>query len=99
MRSPSRRRRRRPGGRRLGILQDAAVRAGRIGDRVALHVLGLRAAVRVVLERVEVAPLGAELEGDARDLTGRAGVIRRELAALLRLGIAAAAGGEDDRGS
>ena len=55
------------------------------------------AAVRVVLERVEVARLGAELERDLGHLAGRAGMVRRELAALLGLSVAAAAGGEDDR--
>src|SRR5262249_58523791 len=39
-------------------------------------------AVRVVLERVEVACLGAELERDPGDLTGRAGMVGRELAAV-----------------
>src|SRR5581483_9128420 len=65
--------------------------------RVALHVLRPRAPVRVVLERIEVARLGPELERDLRHLAGRAGMVRRELAALRGLGVAAAAGGENDR--
>src|SRR5579862_7449174 len=81
----------------VGVEEDGAVRARRLRDRVALHVLRPRAAVRVVLERVEVARLGAELERDLRHLAGRAGMVGGELAALLRLAEAAAAGGEDDR--
>ena len=77
--------------------EHGAVRARRLRDRVALHVRRPRAAVRVVLERVEVARLGAELERDLRHLAGRAGMVRRQLAALLRLLEAAAAGREDDR--
>ena len=79
----------------VGVQEDGAVRARRLGDAVALHRLGPRAAVRVVLQRVEVARLGAGVERDARHLAGRAGMVRRELAALLGLGVAAAAGGED----
>ena len=48
----------------VGVQQHGAVGPRRLGDRVALHVLGPRAAVRVVLERVEVARLGAEVERD-----------------------------------
>ena len=44
----------------VGVQEHGAVGARRLGDRVALHVLGPGAAVRVVLERVEVARLGAE---------------------------------------
>ena len=76
--------------------EHGAVGARRLGDRVALHVRRPRAAVRVVLERVEVARLGAEAERDLRHLAGRVRVVRRELAALLGLGVAAAAGGEHD---
>src|SRR5579859_1755228 len=82
----------------VGVQQHGAVRARRLGDRVALHRLGPRAAVRVVLQRVEVARLRAEVERDLRHLAGRAGMVRRQLAALFRLAIAAAAGGEDDGG-
>ena len=67
----------------VGVQQDGAVGAGRLRDRVALHRLGPRAPVRVVLELVEVARLGAELERDPRHLAGRVRVVRRELAALL----------------
>jgi len=52
----------------------------------------------VVLERVEVARLGAEVERDLRDLAGRAGVVGRELASLLGLSVAASARSENDRG-
>ena len=68
----------------VGVQEHGAVRARRLGDRVALHVRGPGAAVRVVLERVEVARLGAEAERDLGHLAGRAGMVRRELAALLR---------------
>ena len=81
----------------VGVQQHRAVGARGLGDGVALHGLGPGAAVRVVLERVEVARLGAQLERELRDLAGRAGMIRGQLAALLRLAEAAAAGGEDDR--
>src|SRR5581483_943850 len=77
------------------VQEDGPVGPRRLGDRVALHVGGPGAAVRVVLERVEVARLGAEVERDPRHLAGRAGVVRREFAALLRLAVAAAARGED----
>ena len=57
-----------------------------------------RAAVRVVLERVEVARLGAEVERDPRHLAGGIRMVGGELAARLRLRVAAAAGAENDRG-
>ena len=82
---------------RVGVQQHGAVRARRLGNRIALHVRRPRAAVRVVLERVEVARLGAELERDLRHLARRTGMVRRQLAALLRLLEAAAARREDDR--
>ena len=50
----------------VGVQQHGAVGARRLGDRVALHRRRPGAAVRVVLERVEVARLGAEVERDAR---------------------------------
>jgi hypothetical protein len=50
----------------------------------------------VVLERVEVARLGAEVERDLSGLTGRAWVIGGELAALPRLAVATSARGKDD---
>ena len=80
----------------VGVQQHRAVGASRLGDRVALHVRGPRAAVRVVLERVEVARLGAERERDLGHLAGRAGMVRRELAALLGDSVAAPAGREND---
>ena len=46
------------------VQEHGAVGARRLRDRVALHRLRPRAAVRVVLERVEVARLGAEVERD-----------------------------------
>src|SRR5205807_2871482 len=79
----------------VGVDEHGAVRARRLRDRVALRVGRPGAAVRVVLQRVEVARLGAEVERDLRHLAGRAGMVRRQLAALLRLAVAAAAGGED----
>ena len=51
----------------------------------------------MVLQRVEVARLGAQLDGDPGDLAGRPGMVGRELAALLGLAVAASSGGEDDR--
>ena len=53
----------------VGVQEDGAVRARRLRDRVALHRLGPRAAVRVVLERVEVARLRAR--GRARSSSPR----------------------------
>ena len=82
---------------RCGVQEDGAVGAGRLRDRVALHVRRPGAAVRVVLERVEVARLGAGVERDLRHLAGRTGVVRGELAALLCLPVAAPACREDDR--
>ena len=76
----------------LGVQQHGAVRPRRLRDRVALQVRGPRAAVRVVLERIEIARLGAEIERHPRHLAGRIRMVRRELAALLRLGEAAAPG-------
>ena len=81
----------------LGVQQHGAVGARRLGDRVALHRRRPGAAVRVVLERVEVARLGARVERDPRRLTGRVRMVRRELAARLGLREAAAARGEHDR--
>ena len=83
--------------RRRALSSTRTVRAGRLRDRVALHRRRPGAAVRVVLQRVEVAGLGAELERDPRHLAGRAGVVRRELAALLGLAVAAPARSEHDR--
>ena len=83
--------------RAVGVQEDGAVGTRGLGDGVALHVLGPGAAVRVVLERIEVAGLGAEVERDPRHLAGRAGVVGGELAALLGLAKAAAPGREDHR--
>ena len=80
----------------VGVEEHGAVGARRLGDRVALHRHRPGAAVRVVLERVEVARLGAEIERDRRHLAGRVRVVRGELVAALGLGVAAAAGREDD---
>ena len=63
------------------VQEHGAVGARRLGDRVPLHRRGPGAAVRVVLERVEVARLGAGVERDPRHLAGRVRVVRRELAA------------------
>ena len=49
----------------VGVQEHRAVGARRLGDRVALHVRRPGAAVRVVLQRIEVARLCAELERDA----------------------------------
>ena len=70
----------------VGVQQHGAVGARRLRDRVALHRRRPRAAVRVVLERVEIARLGARVERDARHLARRVRMVRRELAA--RLGLA-----------
>ena len=51
----------------------------------------------MVLERVEVARLGARVQRDPRRLAGRVRVVRGELSAASCLGVAAAARGEDDR--
>src|SRR5207253_1517977 len=67
-----------------------------LGNRVTLEVRRPGAAVRVVLERVQVSRLGAEAEGDLGHLPGGAGMVGRELAALLRLAPAAAARREHD---
>ena len=68
----------------VGVQEHGAVRARRLRDRVALHRRRPRAAVRVVLERVEVARFRAGVEGDARHLAGRVRVVRRELAERTR---------------
>src|SRR5262249_61254333 len=81
----------------LGVEEDGAVRPRGLGNRIALHRRRPGAAVRVVLERVEVARPGPTLERDLGDLAGGAGMVRRELAALLCLAKAPAAGREDDR--
>ncbi len=81
----------------VGVQEHRAVGAGRLRDRVALHRARPRAAVRVVLERVEIPRLGARVERDPRHLAGRVGMVRRKLAARLRLEVAAPARGEDDR--
>ena len=81
----------------VGVEEHGAVRARRLGDRVALHVRRPGAAVRVVLQRVEVARLGPEL--DARSASPRRS--RRDGSSTARRAPrprgAAAAGGEDDR--
>src|SRR5205085_2566164 len=77
--------------------EHCAVSARRLGDGVALRVRRPRAAVRVVLEGIEIARLRAEVERDLRHLSRRAGMVRRQLVALLRLPVAAAPGGEDHR--
>ena len=50
----------------------------------------------MVLQRVEVARLGAEAERDLRHLAGRIRMVRRELATLSASRVAAAAGSEHD---
>ena len=67
----------------VGVQEDGAVRARRLGNRVALHVLRPGPAVRVVLQCVEVAHLGTEVDRDLRHLAGRARMVRRQLAAFL----------------
>src|SRR5207248_9898442 len=46
----------------VGVQEGRTVGASRLRDRVALHRRRPRAAVRVVLQRVEVAALGADVE-------------------------------------
>ncbi len=75
----------------VGIEQHGAVRARRLWNGVALHRGRPRTAVRVVLQRVEVACLRAGVHRDPRDLAGRVRMVRRELAARLGLGEAAPA--------
>src|SRR5205814_5329726 len=77
----------------VAVHERRAVRASRLRNRVALRVRRPGAAVRVVLERVEVARLGAEVERDLRHLAGRAGMVRGKLAALFGFPVAAAARG------
>ena len=76
------------------VQEHGAVGPRRLRDRVPLHRRGPRAAVRVVLERIEVASLGPGVERDAGGLARRVRVVRRELAARRGLREAAAAGGE-----
>src|SRR3954447_2586470 len=63
----------------VDVQEDGAVRARRLRDRIALEPRRPRAAVRVVLERVEVARLRTGVERDARHLARGAGMVRREL--------------------
>ena len=81
----------------VGVEEHGAVGSRRLRDRVALHRRRPGAAVRVVLQRVEVARLGTGVDRDPRHLTGRVGVVRGKLVPLRRLGVAAPAGREDDR--
>ena len=81
----------------VGVQEHGAVGARRLGDRVALHVRRPRAAVRVVLERVEVARLGAEVERDlASPRRSRSGWFVESSPRSCASRVAAAAGGEDD---
>ncbi len=79
------------------VEEHGAVRARRLRNRVALHVGRPGTAVRVVLQRVEVAHLGAEIDSDLRDFTGRTGMVRRQLAALRGDAVAPPARCEDHR--
>ncbi len=81
----------------VGVQQHGAVGARGLGNRVALQVLRPRAAVRVVLEGVEIARLRPERDRDLGHLARGARMVRGELAALLGDPEAAASGGEDDR--
>ena len=67
----------------VGVEKHGTVRTRRLGDGVPLHVLRPRAAVRVVLQRIEVAHLGTEVDRDLRHLAGCARMVRRKLTALL----------------
>src|SRR6188508_2556232 len=80
----------------LLVQQHGAVGAGGLGNRIPLHVCRPGTAVRVVLQRIEVTRLRAELECDLRHLTGRAGMVGGQLPALLGLLEAAASGGQHD---
>jgi hypothetical protein len=79
----------------LRVQEHGPVRAGGLRDGVPRRARRPGAAVRVVLERVEVARLGADPERDLGDLAGRPRMVGRELATLLRFAEAAAACGED----
>src|SRR5207248_756641 len=81
----------------VSVQQHCPVSARRLRDRVALHVRGPGAAVRVVLQRIEVARLRAEPARDLGHLARGVGMVGRELADALRLGVAASARGEDGR--
>src|SRR5205807_10578711 len=63
----------------VGVEQYGAVRARRLRNCITLHVRRPRAAVRVVLKRVEVAHLRAEVTCDLRHLAGRPRMLRAEL--------------------
>src|SRR6266511_54633 len=80
----------------VGVDEDGAVGARRLGDGIALHVPRPRAAVRVVLQSIEVAGFGAEIECNLGHLAGRAGMVRRELATFLGFSVAAPARRQDD---
>ena len=81
----------------VGVQEHRAVRAGRLRDRVPLHRARPRAAVRVVLERVEITRFRAHLDCDPCDLAGRVGMVRRELATCLGLEVAATSRREHHR--
>ena len=81
---------------RLPVQQQRPVGPGRLGDRVALHPGRPQAAVRVVLQRVEVADLAARPERDLGHLAGRPHGVGRERPEPLGLGVAPPAGGQHD---
>ena len=81
-----------------GVSQRGAVAAAGLGDREALQRRRPGAAGGMVLERVVVAHLGAQGAGEHGRLARGAGLVRREHAGGVGLGVAAAAGGEHDRG-
>ena len=80
----------------VGVQEHRPVRAGGLGNGVPLHGRRPGAAVRVVLERVEVTRLGTGVECDPGRLAGGVGMVGGELAARRGLGEAAPSGREDD---
>src|SRR4029078_11014952 len=66
------------------VEQHGTVRARRLRNRVALHLLWPRTSARVVLQRVKVAHLCAEVDGDLRHLAGGTRMVRRKLTSLFR---------------
>src|SRR3954464_11159161 len=65
----------------VGAEQNGAVCAGRLRNRVALVVLRPRVPGWVILQRIEVAQLGAEIDGNLRHFACCPGMVRRKLAA------------------
>ena len=79
------------------IEQQGAVGTRRLGNRVPLERRWPEAAVRVVLQRIQVAGLATRCQRDFGHLAGRPGGVRRERAEASGLREAAATRSEHDR--